>query len=129
MDESKASSNIAHTLQEFIDDCGVPGTLICDIASEQTGKNTDVFKIIRRSHIKLRPGAEKGHGITQNHRAETEIREIKTKWKTRMQANQAPSWLWDYGLVVYISEIQSILARGQDQRPGIELLTGDTIDI
>ncbi|KAI2503960.1 Reverse transcriptase (RNA-dependent DNA polymerase) [Fragilaria crotonensis] len=85
------------------------------------------MKIIRRHNIKLHV-AEKGRGITQNHRAETEIREIKTKWKARMRTNQVPSRLWDNGLV-YISEIQSILARGPDQRPGVERLTGDTIDI
>jgi hypothetical protein len=113
--ESKASSNIATVLQEFSDDVGIPETLVCDFASEQTGKNTEVMKIIRRSNIKLQI-AEKGRGITQNHRAETEIREIKTKWKTRMRSNQVPARLWDYALVC-ISEIQSILARGVDKRP------------
>lgn len=125
--ESKASSNIARALQEFIDDVGIPDSLACDFATEQTGKHTDVMKIIRQSNIKLHI-AEKGRGITQNHKAESEIREIKTKWKTRMRDTQVPSRLWDYGLV-YISEIQSLLARGNDRRPGIERLTGDTIDI
>jgi hypothetical protein len=94
---------------------------------DQTGKSTDVMKIIRGANIKLRI-AEKGRGITQNHRAETEIREVKTKWKTRMRSNQVPARLWDFGLV-YIAEIQSILARGVDKRPGLEKLTGETIDI
>ena len=125
--ESKASTNIASALQEFIDDVGIPETLVCDFASEQTGKNTEVMRIIRQAHIKLRI-AEQGRGITQNHRAEAEIREVKTKWKTRMQSHQVPARLWDYGLV-YIAEIQSILARGVDKRPGIEKLTGETIDI
>ena len=125
--ESKASSNIARALQQFIDDVGVPDNLVCDFASEQTGKHTDVMKIVRQTDIKLRI-AEKGRGITQNHRAESEIREIKTKWKTRMQENLTPSRLWDYGLV-YIAEIQSILARGRDRRRGIERISGDTIDI
>jgi hypothetical protein len=34
--ESKASRNIAQVLTEFADDVGIPGTLICDMASEQT---------------------------------------------------------------------------------------------
>ena len=76
--ESKASANIANVLQEFVDDVGIPETLVCDFASEQTGKNSDVMKIIRHMNIKLQI-AEKGRGITQNHQAETEIREIKTK--------------------------------------------------
>jgi hypothetical protein len=45
-----------------------------------------------------------------------------------MRSNQVPVRLWDYGLV-YIAEIQSILARGVDKRPGLEKLTGETIDI
>jgi hypothetical protein len=45
-----------------------------------------------------------------------------------MRENQVPSRLWDYGLV-YIAEIQSLLARGTDQRPGIESLLGQTVDI
>ena len=125
--ESKASRNIAQALTEFVDDVGIPGTLICDLASEQTGKNTDVLKAIRRFQIRLLP-AEKGRGTKQNHRAETEIREVKTKWKVRMRENQVPARLWDYGLV-YISEVQSLLARGHDQRPGIERIMGQTVDI
>ena len=96
--ESKASSNIATVLQEFIDDVGMPEILVCDFVSEQTGKKKEVMKIIRHANIKLRI-AEKGRGITQNHRAETETREIKTKWKSWMRSNQVPVRLWDYGLV------------------------------
>ena len=125
--ESKASKNIARALIEFTDDVGIPGTLSCDFASEQTGKNTEVLKLVLRFQIKLQI-AEKGRGITQNHRAETEIREVKTKWKVRMRENHVPSRLWDYGLV-YIAEVQSLLARGNTQRPGIERVMGQTIDI
>ena len=125
--ESKASVHIAAALTEFIDDVGIPDTLVCDLASEQTGKHAEVMKIIRRMNIKTRM-AEKGRGITQNHRAEAEICEVKTKWKARMRSSQVPPRLWDYGLV-YIAEIQSLLARGVDQRPGIERVTGNTVDI
>jgi hypothetical protein len=125
--ESKESSNIANALSEFVDDVGIPDKLICDFATEQTGKHTDVMRLVRRLHITLMP-AEKGRGTTQNHRAETEIREVKTKWKTRMRESQIPSRLWDYGLV-YVAEVQSLLARGNDNRPGIEKIMGQTVDI
>jgi hypothetical protein len=46
--ESKASSNIATALNTFFDDVGVPAELTCNLASEQTGKNTDVMKLICR---------------------------------------------------------------------------------
>jgi hypothetical protein len=39
-----------------------------------------------------------------------------------------PKRLWDYGLV-YMAEILSITARGSNQRPGLEEITGQTIDI
>lgn len=124
--DSKSSFNIAQQLSEFIDDVGIPETLICDLATEQTGQHTEVLKVIRRNQIRLLP-AEKGRGTTHNHRAETEIREIKSKWRNRMRENQVPSRLWDYGLV-YISELQSIIARGQTKRPGIERVMGQTAD-
>ena len=79
--ETKARSNIARALQEFIDDKGILDSLVWNFASEQTGKHTNVMRLIRQSHIKLHI-EEKDRGITQNHWAETEIREIKTKWKS-----------------------------------------------
>jgi hypothetical protein len=41
--------------------CWDPGTLICDLASEQIGKNTDMLKAIRRFRNRLLP-AEKRRG-------------------------------------------------------------------
>jgi hypothetical protein len=49
--ESKASNNIAQALHDFVDDVEIPGTLICDLATEQTGKNTEVLKAVRRFQI------------------------------------------------------------------------------
>jgi hypothetical protein len=45
-----------------------------------------------------------------------------------MRSSQVPSRLWDYGLV-YIAEIQLLLAHDIDQQPGIEHVTGNTVDI
>ena len=45
-----------------------------------------------------------------------------------MRENQAPARLWDYG-IVHIAEVQSLLARGPDQRLGIEKVMGQTVDI
>lgn len=107
--------------RHWANDVGIPDTLTCDFATEQTGPHTEVVKLMRRLHIKPRI-AKKGRSITQNSRAEAEIREVKTKWNARMRSSQVPPRLWDYGLV-YIAEIQSILARGPDFRTGIELST------
>jgi hypothetical protein len=123
---SKASKHIAQALRDFIDDVGVPDELVCDLATEQVGVHTPVMEIIRRYHIKMHY-AEKGRS-KQNHKAETEIRELKQRWKIRMAECQVPSRLWDYGLV-YIAEILSIIARGRSGRPGIEAVMGHTVDI
>jgi hypothetical protein len=123
---SKSGANIAAALNEFINDVGVPVTLICDKATEQTGNHTDAMKIVQRMNIEMRM-AEKGCGITQNHQVGTEITEVKTKWKARMRASQVPARLWDY-VLVYIAGIQSLLARGVGQRPGIKHITGSTIN-
>jgi Reverse transcriptase (RNA-dependent DNA polymerase) len=45
-----------------------------------------------------------------------------------MAARNVPSRLWDFGFV-YECEIMSRIARGPSFRPGIEVLTGDTVDI
>jgi hypothetical protein len=66
----------------FVDDVGIPNTLICDLATEQVGPHTPMMKEIRRVSIKLH-NSEKGRS-TQNHRAETEIRELKRRWKAQM---------------------------------------------
>jgi hypothetical protein len=53
---SKSSENIARALREFIDDVGVPNTLICDLATEQVGPHTPMMREIRRFHIKVHYG-------------------------------------------------------------------------
>jgi predicted GIY-YIG superfamily endonuclease len=93
----------------FADDVGIPDTLVCDLATKQTGKNTPMIKEVRHLRIRVQ-NAEKGHS-NQNHKAETKIRELKKRWKTRMIERKVPKRLWDYGLV-YMAEILSITARG-----------------
>ncbi|KAI2494571.1 hypothetical protein MHU86_19941 [Fragilaria crotonensis] len=92
---SKSSHDIAQALTEFIDD-GCSGDSNLRFCTEQTGKNTEVMKVVRRNQIRLLL-AEKGRGTTQNHRAETEIREIKTKWKTQCARIR---FLRGYGIMV-----------------------------
>jgi hypothetical protein len=48
---SKSSKNIAQTLQDFVDDVGVPNTLICDLATEQVGPRTPMMKEVRHLRI------------------------------------------------------------------------------
>ena len=45
-----------------------------------------------------------------------------------MSTNNCPKRMWDYALV-YEAEILSIIARGKDGVPGLEKITGETVDI
>jgi hypothetical protein len=85
---SKSSENIAQTLRDFVDDVGIPNILICDLAMEQVGPHTPMMREIRHLQICLF-NAEKGHS-SQNHKAETQIRELKARWKTCMTERQVP---------------------------------------
>ena len=40
-----------HALDEFIDDVGVPETLIFDNSKEQSARGSDFMKTVRRNHI------------------------------------------------------------------------------
>jgi hypothetical protein len=77
--------------------------------------------------IELLP-AEKGHGTKQNHQVEIETCEVKSNGKARTQENNVPVHLWDYRST-YIVEIQSLLARGTNNRPGVEKVIGQTANI
>ena len=91
-------------LRMFIQDVGIPDTLMADLAGEQTGDDTEFIKQAKRNDISLH-WTEKGRK-NQNHKAEREIGILKARWKARMSANSVPSRLWCYGLV-YEAEIMS----------------------
>jgi len=101
--------------------------MVCDLAGEYEGKHTAFKKEVRRLRIKMRY-AEEGRTSKQNHKVEVEIRELRRQWRSLMSELRVPKRLWDYGLV-YLAEIRSILARGKDKRPGLELVRGSTVDI
>ena len=124
--ESKSSACIADSLQDFSDDIGIPDTLVCNLATEQTGWHTPMMKEVWRLQIKMQ-NAEKGRS-NQNHKAETKIRELKKRWKTRMIEKKVPKRLCDYGLV-YIAELLSITSRGTNGRPKLEEILGQTVNI
>jgi hypothetical protein len=113
-------------LRELTSDVGVPDSLIADLAGEQSGDHTEFLRQIRRFDIRLHH-TEKGRK-NQNHKAEREIGILKTRWKRRMTEKSVPSRLWDYGLV-YEAEIMSRMCRGDEERSGLEILTGETPDI
>ena len=121
-----SKADVGQSLAKFIDEVGVPDGLTADLAGEQTGPKTQFTKLARFHRIDLK-WAEKGTS-KQNHRAEREIGVLKQRWHRRMVDCRVPPRLWDYGLA-HESGILSRVARGQDNRSGLERLTGDTPDI
>ena len=120
---TKAHAGVA--LREFVDDVGIPNTLIFDNAAEQTGPNTDFMKTVRQYHINWKLTEPYAHW--QN-KAENEIREVKRRWKrSRMRTGCSPR-LWDHGMI-YESRILGRIARGNSKRTGYEEATGQTPDI
>ena len=53
---------------------------------------------------------------------------MKRRWKNWMATNNTLLRAWDFTLV-YESEFLSMIARGDDLLPGLEKITGETVDI
>ena len=122
----KSADSIGGTLLDVLNNVGVPNEMVTDLASEMVGQHTPFRKELTKRGVKM-TNAEKGrHG--QNAIAELEIDQIKRRWKDLMIRKKVPARLWDYALV-WISEIVSHLARGKDGLPGMEQITGSTVDI
>lgn len=122
----KTKAHAGNALRELSSDVGIPDHLVADLAGEHTGPNTEFSKQIRRLDIRVH-FTEQGRK-NQNHTAEREIGILKQRWKHRMVSRAVPTRLWDYGLV-YEAEIMSRTCRHDDDRCGLEILTGETPDI
>jgi len=121
-----ASKSYAGTaLHHFITDVGIPDTVIVNNAPEQTGTNLDFLKVCCQYKIQHRQ--TEPYTPRQNH-AELSICEIKKKWQLRMQRQNVPRRLWDFGLV-WVSEINNRTACGPQERTPYECITGNTPDI
>ncbi len=122
--DSKAK--VAQALTEFADDVGITDSLLSDGAPKIVGPRTNLTKEANRFKIKLKR-SEVGRS-NQNYAAEREIGELKKRWRNCMLKHKVPPRLWDYGLV-HESSILNRIPRGQQQRTGIEFVTGETPDI
>ena len=122
----KTRSEAGEKLKDFIDDIGVPHHLTADQAGEHHGPNTVFQETVRRHRIIMK-WVEKGRH-TQNHRAEREIGILRQRWRLKKAERNIPSRLWDYGMV-YEGEVLSRISRGITERPGLEEITGETVDL
>jgi len=119
-----SKSQAGDALHHFISDIGIPDVVVVDNAQEQIGPKSEFSKVCRQYKVKQRQ--TEPYTPRQN-RAELGIRELKKKWRLKMQQQGVPKRLWDYRLV-WASEIMNRMARGDGRTP-YEIITGNTPDI
>ena len=113
------------SLVTFAHSVGVPTELISNSASMLIGRDCVFAKQCRFLNVKQT--ACESHTQKQNG-FEGETRLLKCRWNNRMATKNCPIRVWDYALV-YEAEILFIIARGKYGVPGLEKITGDTVDI
>jgi hypothetical protein len=122
----KRKSEAGLTLQELIQDIGIPSALHCDGALElQYGKWKELC-----SEYGIRQTITEPYSPWQN-RTEMNIRELKKKVSRLMTRAKAPLSLWDY-CAVYVAEITCFTSNNTYDLHGRtphEVVTGNTPDI
>ena len=93
---------------------------------EAVGPKTKFMKEVNCLKVRLHR-TEAGRS-NQNFAAKREIGELKKCWRNRMLKRKVPKRLWDYGLV-YEASILNFVPRGNNVRSGMEMVTGQTVDI
>jgi hypothetical protein len=122
----KTAVSIGETILDVFNNVGIPNEMITDLGSEIVGRPTPFCKEVIKRGAPLKNAKKGRHG--QNTCTESEINQLKKRWKDLMIRKKVPARLWDYALV-WISEILSHTARGKDGTPGIEQITGQTADL
>ena len=119
---------IGRSLNDFVNDFGVPRHLTFDGATAQKGKYTLFMKTIRKYQIKDHMSSPRR---PNENPAESAIREVKKRWYRIMLKKRVPRRLWDYG-IVWVCETSNIsvsMSRYAKGRTPLEVITGETPDI
>jgi hypothetical protein len=122
------SETLAITLQDFVNDFGVPEKLTFDGAQAQVGKYTPFMKNIRKFNIKHHISAPRR---PNENPAEATIHEVKKRWYRVMMKKSVLPRLWDFGIVwicktANLTVSSSRYANGQTP---LEYITGETPNI
>ena len=91
--DSKAKAGDA--LRVFCKEFGVPETLRFDGSKEQTGRNTEFTKQIRKHNIDFKISEPELHNQSP---AEGVVREVRRRWYRVMFKKRVPEMFWDYGM-------------------------------
>ena len=121
-----SKSEAHYGLTRFIQDVGIPKTLVMDNALEQT--SGEMGKVIRAHHIEASPLVP--HAPWRN-KAEASIRELKVALRRILRKSRAPLRTWCYALE-WVSAIRRLSASEMPVLAGRtpeEYVTGATPDI
>ena len=115
-------------LKTFCKEFGVPEKLRFDGSKEQTGKNTEFQRQIRKYDIQQHVSEPDMHNQSP---AEGVVREIRRKWYRVMFKKHVPKVFWDYGMRWVCETMSRTHTRAQRIDGGIPLekVTGETVDI
>ena len=112
-------------MKDYADSIGAPAEIDSDSPPMLIGRNSNFAK--KCWFLSIKQNVYKPETQQQND-FDGETRLFKCCWKNSMATNNSANRVWDY-VLVYEAGILSIIARGQDGVPGLEKLTGDTVDI
>ena len=84
------------TLDNLINNIGIPNTIIYDGEPEQVSPNSDFQKTMRK--CKIQGHQCKPYSQWQN-RAENFIQELKRRWKRHVIKHRAHKRVWDFGML------------------------------
>lgn len=120
--------SIGQTLNDFINDWGIPDKLTFDGAMAQKGHDTLFMKIVRKANIDYH--ISEPRRPNQNP-SEAAIREVKKRLYRLMIKKRVPRRLWNFALR-WICETGNVTVTSSHYAQGrtpLEIVTGETPDI
>ena len=123
-----SKSKAGDALRVFCREFGVPETLRFDGSKEQTGRNTEFVKQIKKHNIDYMVSEPDMHNQSP---AEGVVREVRRKWYRVMFKKRVPEMFWDYGMRWVCAIMNRTHVRSHRVDGGIPLqqVTGETVDI
>jgi hypothetical protein len=124
--KTKNDDDCTESLRRMTDDVGIPANLKSDMAATFVGHNTDFQTLVRKLQINMMHSEPYRHNQLQS--VDVAMRELKRKWRYKMQKRNVPRRLWCFGLE-HQARLMNFIPRGRNERTGYEIVTGRTPDI
>ena len=122
------NDNVGNSMNDFINDYGIPDHLTYDGVAVQVGSKTKFQETIHRSRINTHVSTPRR---PNENPAEGSIREVKKRWYTLQVKENILNRVWDYGKswVCGTDNVTTNSSKYCDGRTPLEIITGITPDI